>query len=140
MEKAGCPVKDNFFKVIYCRHKHGGYYNPGGGGISVCGNFRQRQDSVTQVIIHELIHAFDDCRAANLKWSNCVHHACSEIRTNRLSGDCHFKWELLRGILKIRWHEPECIKRRVLQSLSSNPFCAGSTTCKDSMEAVWDIC
>lgn len=65
MEKAGCPVKDTFFKVIYCRNKYGGSYAPGGGGISVCGNFRQRQDSVTQVIIHELIHAFDDCRAAN---------------------------------------------------------------------------
>jgi len=58
MEKAGCPIKDTFFKVIYCRDKHGGSYASSGGGISVCGNFRQRQDSVTQVIIHELIHAF----------------------------------------------------------------------------------
>lgn len=48
MEKAGCPVKDTFFKVIYCRNKYGGSYAPGGGGISVCGNFRQRQDSVTR--------------------------------------------------------------------------------------------
>lgn len=110
------------------------------GYLCVCGNFRQRQDSVTQVIIHELIHAFDDCRAANVNWRNCAHHACSEIRANRLSGDCHFKRELLLGILKIRGHEPECIKKRVLKSLSSNPFCAGSTTSKDSMEAVWNIC
>lgn len=56
---------------------------------------------VVEVIFHDLIHAFDDCRAENLNWTNCVHHVCSEIRVNRLSGDCHFKRELLRGILKI---------------------------------------
>lgn len=38
------------------------------------------QDEVNQVIIHELIHAYDECRAANLEWSNCAHHACSEVR------------------------------------------------------------
>ena len=37
------------------------------------------QDEVNQVVIHELIHAYDDCRAANLDWTNCAHHACSEV-------------------------------------------------------------
>jgi inner membrane protease ATP23 len=37
------------------------------------------QDEVNQVIIHELIHAFDDCRSANLEWNDCAHHACSEV-------------------------------------------------------------
>jgi inner membrane protease ATP23 len=37
------------------------------------------QDEVNQVIIHELIHAFDDCRSANLDWTDCAHHACSEV-------------------------------------------------------------
>lgn len=37
------------------------------------------QDDVNQVVIHELIHAYDDCRAANLDWANCAHHACSEV-------------------------------------------------------------
>lgn len=100
------------------------------------------QDEVNQVIIHELIHAYDECRAANLDWSNCSHHACSEvstycilvefyfcfqiflsfsmfwflliylsvnhvkqIRAGHLSGDCHYKRELLRGYMKIRGHE-----------------------------------
>lgn len=96
------------------------------------------QDEVNQVVIHELIHAFDDCRAANLDWANCAHHACSEvrivvtsvcflvlcvmeflkfifslsfiifaeqIRAGHLSGDCHYKRELLRGFMKIRGHE-----------------------------------
>ena len=37
------------------------------------------QDEVNQVVTHELIHAFDDCRAGNLDWANCAHHACSEV-------------------------------------------------------------
>jgi len=38
------------------------------------------QDQITQVLIHELIHAYDDCVAKNLDWKNCAHHACSEAR------------------------------------------------------------
>lgn len=45
----------------------------------VCSNHMNIQDEVNQVVIHELIHAFDDCRAANLDWANCAHHACSEV-------------------------------------------------------------
>ncbi|KAK6928410.1 Peptidase M76, ATP23 [Dillenia turbinata] len=44
----------------------------------VCGNHMNLQDDVNQVIIHELIHAYDECRAANLNWSNRSHHACCE--------------------------------------------------------------
>lgn len=45
----------------------------------VCSNHMSIQDEVNQVVIHELIHAYDDCRAANLDWANCAHHACSEV-------------------------------------------------------------
>lgn len=45
----------------------------------VCSNHMNLQDDVNQVVIHELIHAYDDCRAANLDWANCAHHACSEV-------------------------------------------------------------
>ena len=138
LEKAGCPVRDNFFKAVNCNQLHSGGYIPGE-GIVVCGNHRLTQDLVNQTVIHELIHAFDDCRAANLDWKNCAHQACSEIRAGHLSGDCHYKRELLRGFLKIRGHEQDCIKRRVLKSLAFNPFCGGSAA-KDSMEAVWDVC
>lgn len=47
--------------------------------IVVCSNHMNIQDEVNQVVIHELIHAYDDCRAANLDWTNCAHHACSEV-------------------------------------------------------------
>jgi len=38
-------------------------------------------------LTHELVHAYDHCRAY-VDWSNCVHHACSEVRAANLSGDC----------------------------------------------------
>ncbi|MFS7956353.1 putative peptidase M76, ATP23 [Helianthus anomalus] len=56
----------------------GGYSR--GEGIVVCSNHLTIQDEVTQVVIHELIHAYDDCRAANLDWTNCAHHACTLSR------------------------------------------------------------
>ncbi|XP_061341868.1 mitochondrial inner membrane protease ATP23-like [Gastrolobium bilobum] len=138
LEKAGCLIGDNFIKAVNCEQKVAGGYTRGE-GIVVCSNETESQDEVNRVIIHELIHAFDDCRAANLNWTNCAHHACSEIRAGHLSGDCHYKQELLRGFLKIKGHEQECIRRRVMTSLSANPFCSRAAA-KESMEAVWDIC
>ena len=48
--------------------------------VKVCSNNLKIQDSVNQVVIRELIHAFDDCRGANLDWTDCAHHACTEVR------------------------------------------------------------
>ncbi|KAK7338582.1 hypothetical protein VNO77_19199 [Canavalia gladiata] len=140
LEKAGCAIGDSFIKAVQCDERigqvAGGYTQ--GEGIIVCCNQMESQDDVNQVLKHELIHAFDDCRAANLDWTNCAHHACSEIRAGHLSGDCHFKREFLLGSMKIRGHEQECIRRRVMKSLSGSPYCTG--VAKAFMESVWDVC
>lgn len=39
----------------------------------------RRQDDADQVVKHELIHAYDECRASNLDRRNCAHQACSEV-------------------------------------------------------------
>ncbi|KAJ6752837.1 MITOCHONDRIAL INNER MEMBRANE PROTEASE [Salix koriyanagi] len=107
LEKAGCGVSENFFKAVNCdKSIAGGYVR--GKGIMVCSNHMNIQDDVNQVVAHELIHAYDDCQAANLDWADCAHHACSEIRAGHLSGDCHYKRELLRGYIKLRGHEQVC--------------------------------
>ncbi|TQD99547.1 hypothetical protein C1H46_014883 [Malus baccata] len=137
LEQSGCGIGDRFIKAINCNKQiAGGYIR--GEGILVCSNHMTMQDDVNQVVIHELIHAFDDCRAKNLEWSNCAHHACSEIRAGHLSGDCHYKRELLRGFVKIRGHEQDCVRRRVMKSVISNPYCSEAAA-KDAMEAVWDV-
>ncbi|KAK5820470.1 hypothetical protein PVK06_025517 [Gossypium arboreum] len=133
MEKTGCKVGDNFIKAGICNRKIGGQY------IVVCSDQVRIQDDVNQEVIRHLIHAYDECRASNLDWRNCAHHACSEIRAGHLSGDCHYKREFLRGFMKIRGHEQDCVRRRVMKSVMANPFCS-KTAAKDAMEAVWDIC
>ncbi|XP_065860097.1 mitochondrial inner membrane protease ATP23-like isoform X1 [Euphorbia lathyris] len=138
LEKAGCGVGDNFIKAYDCDGNITGGYVPGE-GIVVCSNRLILQDEVNQVIIHELIHAYDQCRAANLNWSDWAHQACSEIRAGNLSGDCHFKRELLRGHKKLRGHGQECVRRRAMLSLMGNPNCSKDTA-KDAIEAVWDLC
>ncbi|KAG0487605.1 hypothetical protein HPP92_009700 [Vanilla planifolia] len=139
MEQAGCPVWANLILAINCKRQNvaGGYST--GNGITVCCNHMTCQDEINQVLIHELIHAYDDCRVKNMDWKNCAHHACSEIRANHLSGDCHYKRELLRGFMKIRGHEQECVKRRALKSVKNNPYCSEAAA-KNAIEAIWDIC
>lgn len=46
----------------------------------ICHNHVGSQHEIEVALIHELIHAYDHCRGANLDWSNCEHHACSEVQ------------------------------------------------------------
>ncbi|KAI4331351.1 hypothetical protein MLD38_029544 [Melastoma candidum] len=138
LAKAGCSVGPDMIRAVTCDKQITGGYVPGK-GIIVCSNNMRSQDDVNQVVKHKLINAYDDCRAANLNWANCAHHACSEIRANHLSGDCHYKRELLRGNVKIRGHEQECVRRRVLKAVAANPHCS-EVAASDAMDAVWDIC
>ncbi|CAK9161745.1 unnamed protein product [Ilex paraguariensis] len=79
LEKAGRSLGDKFIKAVHCDEEiSGGYVR--GEGIVVCSNHTNIQDEVNQVVIHELIHAYDDCRAANLDWANCAHHSCTRNR------------------------------------------------------------
>ncbi|XP_042054376.1 mitochondrial inner membrane protease ATP23-like [Salvia splendens] len=138
LEESGCGIGKNFIKAAHCVEDCSGGFTRGS-GIVLCHNHLQFQDQVEQVMIHELIHAYDDCRSANLDWNNCAHHACSEIRANHLSGNCKYKYELLRGYVKMKGHEPECVKRRALQSVTANPNCS-EVAAKEAIGAVWSTC
>ncbi|XP_057766153.1 mitochondrial inner membrane protease ATP23-like isoform X1 [Salvia miltiorrhiza] len=142
MEKSGCKIGENFFKAKYCRGVHAGHFSRGR-GIGICCNYMGHNDYLVQAMIHELIHAYDDCRAANMKWDSAAHQACSEIRANHLSGDCHIIREFLRGNLKlklneIKAHEPKCVKNRAARSVAA---CGHSpATTEAAIEGVWDTC
>jgi Zn-dependent peptidase ImmA (M78 family) len=47
--------------------------------IVLCQNHIANQEWMDRTLAHELLHAFDHCRA-KVDWSNCEHHACSEVR------------------------------------------------------------
>lgn len=49
--------------------------------VVICINHLTSYEEVRNAIVHELIHAYDHCRAASLDWTNCDHHACSEVVT-----------------------------------------------------------
>jgi inner membrane protease ATP23 len=53
--------------------------------VVICENKIENKVLVRDTMLHEGVHAFDDCRA-NVDWSNCVHHACSEVRLNHPAG------------------------------------------------------
>jgi mitochondrial inner membrane protease ATP23 len=93
IQKLGCALPDAALQCKPC-------------GLGVTGGFTFVQDSstgankpqvllcedakiMTQEIVmettlaHELIHAYDACRA-KMDYSNCLHHACTEIRASNL--------------------------------------------------------
>ena len=52
-------------------------------GVVLCTEHMHSQADVDAVLTHELVHAYDQCRAKNIDWCNCDHHACSEVRSPR---------------------------------------------------------
>ena len=131
LEAAGCGVGPAFFAVERCSNAVGGGFRPPD-GVVVCSNHLKTQTEIDNVLAHELIHAFDHCRAKDLDWGSCVHHACSEVRAANLSGDCHMKQEWLRGNLGVLKQHQACVKRRAELSVAMNPLCAGAAARSDS--------
>lgn len=79
---------------------------------------------VERCVKHEMIHAFDDVRG-HIDPSDCYHHACSEIRAARLSGDCSTVSEMKSGHVDIFASGIRCVERRATFAVESNPICKG---------------
>eukprot|EP00741_Cyanophora_paradoxa_P021647 tig00000241_g20894.t1 len=141
LQGLGCAVdREKFINCQTCEQGIGAGFRPAQGGdaadIVLCGNRVENLIHAEQLVTHELIHAYDECRA-KVRWDDCVHHACSEIRAASLSGECSFDSELGRGYLKFRKHHEECVKRRVLLSLAPNPACKEPLA---AFEKAWSTC
>jgi len=104
--------------------------------IVMCQNFIGAQDEWNRVLTHELTHAYDMCRA-EFDPTNCEHHACTEIRAARLSGDCGAVQELRRGGL-VPGGNKLCVQRRAALSIKVNPHCKGRE--KAAVDAVFERC
>jgi len=70
-----------------------------------------------RTLVHELIHAYDQCRA-KVDWRAGAHHACAEIRASSLSGECDLSQEVNRGKWGLTGHHGACVKRRAALSLA----------------------
>ena len=92
-----------------------------------------------QPLTHELIHAYDLCRA-HVRMDNLVHHACTEIRASALSGECNFDQEVNRGNIgvvsgSVASHHQECVRRRAELSVAMAHSLGTSADGKDKLEA-----
>ncbi|RHY33018.1 hypothetical protein DYB32_001945 [Aphanomyces invadans] len=157
MEKMGCKVKDlpDFFSSEHCEGNINGGFKlneDGQPGVVLCQNHIKDQEWMDRTLAHELIHAYDHCRA-QVDWkTDCDAHACSEIRAAALSGDCDWHLEVFRGHFNIaKQHQVRssfldmnhlikmvlaqvCVRRRAELSLKYNPMCTGKeTSCVDKV-------
>ncbi|EKX39502.1 hypothetical protein GUITHDRAFT_154436 [Guillardia theta CCMP2712] len=142
MAKRGCPVDESFFVVRHCDEKVGGGFDESAsrqGGVVLCENHLRNYAHTEMTMTHELIHAYDHCRAF-VDWTNCVHHACSEIRAANLSGDCKWWQEILRGNTAFLGQGRACIKRRAALSVSMNPACSAPGVAQEAVEKAFERC
>lgn len=86
----GCKLPPNFFVCRTCEQEMaGGFLLPEKGSkvynpkIIMCENKQIDTRMFQNTVIHELIHAYDICRA-KVDWNNCRHYACTEIRASSL--------------------------------------------------------
>lgn len=141
MAKRGCFVNlDTFFECSPCDQKvDGGFVvsDQATKKVILCQNQLKSESELENTMTHELVHVYDYCRA-KIDFSNCQHHACTEIRAANISDDCNIGYELARGNVNVWNHREKCIKRRAALSLSENPHCAGKGA--EAVEAVFARC
>ncbi|XP_037552195.1 mitochondrial inner membrane protease ATP23 homolog [Nematolebias whitei] len=118
MKSSGCNVfRDRHFSCEDCDGTVSGGFDSSTSQIVLCQNNIRQQSHMNRVVTHELIHAFDHCRA-HVDWFNNFRHlACSEIRAANLSGDCTFTNELSRFNFGLKQHHQECVRDRALRSI-----------------------
>lgn len=118
MKHSGCAVnRGRHFSCEVCDGNVSGGFDASTSQIVLCENNIRNQAHMGRVVTHELIHAFDHCRA-HVHWFTNVHHlACSEIRAASLSGDCSLVNELLRLRFGLKQHHQTCVRDRAVLSI-----------------------
>nr|XP_020651185.1 mitochondrial inner membrane protease ATP23 homolog isoform X2 [Pogona vitticeps] len=109
--------RDRHFSCEDCDGCVSGGFDSSTSQIVLCQNNIHQQAHMNRVVIHELIHAFDHCRA-QVDWFNNVRHlACSEIRAANLSGDCSLLNEIGRFKFGLKQHHQVCVRDRAIRSI-----------------------
>eukprot|EP01083_Nonionella_stella_P161974 531239_1 len=129
----GCAVPKSYFRCTPCRADMTSGFVPDDKDehIAVCTNTPLSEKNLKITLRHELIHAFDNCRA-DVNFNDCVHHACTEVRAVNLSGECQKSLERARGFdVKDDLALEKCVRRRAHLALMKNPSCRS----KDGLKA-----
>lgn len=127
---AGCPVKPEIHIVIEdCLDNCNiiGAFDSYNNQIVLCKNRFNGNESVTsktislqQTLSHELIHAFDHCRAHVDFYNNPAHLMCSEIRAASLSGQCMVSQNFVSSALSaFKLYHQHCVRSNALSSFQA---------------------
>lgn len=118
MKHSGCAVnRGRHFSCEVCDGNVSGGFDASTSQIVLCENNIRNQAHMGRVVTHELIHAFDHCRAHVHWFTNVSHLACSEIRAASLSGDCSLVNELFRLRFGLKQHHQTCVRDRAVLSI-----------------------
>ncbi|XP_076410256.1 mitochondrial inner membrane protease ATP23 homolog isoform X1 [Peromyscus maniculatus bairdii] len=105
MKHSGCAVDPGrHFSCEDCDGNVSGGFDASTSQIVLCQNNIRNEAHMSRVVTHELIHAFDHCRAHVHWFTNVRHLACSEIRAASLSGDCSLVNEIFRLHFGLKQH------------------------------------
>ena len=110
-----CPVPPVTCEC--CMRNESGAFNPSTKSIKICVNILGSARDVIETVVHELVHAFDDCSGTD--WNDCEQRACSEIRAVNYNGSCR-----VGGMLR----EPgktyrECVRDAAASSTAADRTC-----------------
>mmetsp|Transcript_23457 Transcript_23457/g.56639 ORF Transcript_23457/g.56639 Transcript_23457/m.56639 type:complete len:252 (-) Transcript_23457:1097-1852(-) len=108
--------------------------------IYLCQQHLRDETHAQEAMVHELIHAVDMCRTKMDPIKNCIHLACTEIRAENLSGECHWLREMQNGrmLTNVVGHGAKCVKRRAQLSVKANPNCADKA--EEYVDAAFERC
>lgn len=119
----GCPF--DLRRHVVCENDDEGHYQHHRAGfdrkhcqIVLFSNRLHSTKEFCTIFQHELIHAFDYCRA-DLNFENLEHLACTEIRAANLSDQCSFFQHLSTSSRPFRWknQHQQCVKERARESM-----------------------
>lgn len=89
--------------------------------VVLCSNYISGAKTLRRTVLHELIHAYDYCRA-QMDMSNLFHHACTEVRAahlrylpfalrNRVLVDCFLTIKFCLAVFDLLQHRLPLVKR-----------------------------
>ncbi|XP_072002923.1 mitochondrial inner membrane protease ATP23 homolog isoform X3 [Engystomops pustulosus] len=131
--------KDRHFTCEECDGQVGGGFDSSTSEIVICQNTVNDQTTMNRMLTHELIHAYDHCRAHVDFLNNIQHLACTEIRAASLSGDCSLGNELSRFKFGIKQHHQACVRDRAVRSIvAARKF--SQETAEKAVDEVFESC
>ncbi len=114
-----------------CSSDGWGEFDPKGKSITLCENKLPTRGAAIEAAVHELVHAYDDCKGTN--WSSCSDRACSEIRAIDLSGQCAIKGSYRQAHESYR----QCVVKYATKSTEADPKCKPA---QGTVESVYNKC